>query len=94
MKTHRMVTPLKLPQDYATLAYDDQGIGYARSWYTSLVAQPCPYHCCVGNHRWMRTSPFGPPHYSEQEKRFSASPALGDDTGNSVSADWTYTMPY
>ena len=31
MKTQRMVTPLKLPQDYATLAYDDQRIGYARS---------------------------------------------------------------
>ena len=29
MKTHKMVT---LPQDVATLAYDDQGIGNARSY--------------------------------------------------------------
>ena len=31
MKTQEMVTPLTLPQDDATLDYDDQGIGYARS---------------------------------------------------------------
>ena len=31
LKTQEMVTPLTLPQDDATLAYDDQGIEYARS---------------------------------------------------------------
>ena len=30
MKTQRMVIPLNMRQDDATLAYDDQGIGYAR----------------------------------------------------------------
>ena len=33
----------------------------------------------------MRTSPFGPPHYSEQGKWFSSSPAPGDDIVNNVS---------
>ena len=66
-KTRKMVTPLNFPRDDATLSYDDQGVRYAGSWYTSLIEQSCPYRCCIGNHRWMRTSPFGPPHYSEQE---------------------------
>ena len=31
LKAQEMVTPLTLPQDDATLDYDDQGIGYAIS---------------------------------------------------------------
>ena len=31
MKTQKMVIPLTVPQEDATLAYDDQGIGYAKS---------------------------------------------------------------
>ena len=31
LKTQEMVTPLTLPEDDATLAYNDQGIEYARS---------------------------------------------------------------
>ena len=76
IKTSKMVTPSTLPQDDATLAYDDQGIGYARSWYTSLIEHTCPYRCCIGNHRWMRTLPFGPSHYSEQENSSLRPPLL------------------